>query len=227
MYRNSSSYEVNKVREELTPSPLNVRSVYDQVAQNYDSFYGDERCLEENAEVMSYMQKSFFSYKEGTNRVDGNILDIGSGTGLLLDHLSGSIVHPYYIGVDVSWEMVKVSQQKHPSYDFINCDVRQMMGFGNYDYVVALFGSLSYVPLGDAFDILTRTLSPEGRFMVMLYANGHSSRILHDQVVNDITFPVTEAEVATEVHNLGDRLTIQDIFLFGKMKEHLIIKGIK
>ena len=182
------------MREELTPSPLNVRSVYDQVAQNYDSFYGDERCLEENAELMSYMQKSFFSYKEGTNRVDGNVLDIGSGTGLLLDHLSGSIVHPYYIGVDVSWEMVKVSQQKHPSYDF---------------------------------NFLTRTLSPEGRFMVMLYANGHSSRILHDQVVNDITFPVTEAEVATEVHNLGDRLTIQDIFLFGKMKEHLIIKGKK
>lgn len=110
-------------------------SQYDDIASKYDTLFRDETSLVENREVGEMLPP-----------LSGSILDIGCGTGLLTEIVG--ILPDDYLGVDPSKGMLEQFTGKHPEFkkrvvcepfDGRNLDCR------NFDNIVALFGSPSYL----------------------------------------------------------------------------------
>ena len=85
---------------------------YDSSAEIYDNRYKDIQDKK---------------YKEIFSRVDISgkkaILDVGCGTGTFLDIISKSQVNgTKLVGIDLSFEMIKIAHEKNPDIDFIVAD---------------------------------------------------------------------------------------------------------
>lgn len=110
-------------------------SQYDDIAVKYDDLFRDESSLVENREVGAMLPP-----------LNGSILDIGCGTGLLTEVYN---IDPQdYLGVDPSIGMLTQFKKKHPEFTerlvnepFTgkNIDCKQ------FDNIVAMFGSPSYL----------------------------------------------------------------------------------
>jgi len=73
---------------------MHLENQYDTIAKEYDSLFTDEQSIQENNMIASMLSS-----------VKGSVLDIGCGTGLLLDLISVS--ENDYLGVDSSAEKAK------------------------------------------------------------------------------------------------------------------------
>lgn len=143
----------------INRAAINLHSPYDDIADRYDGLFCDERSKRENAEMFALLPRDV-----------GHLLDIGCGTGLLLDYLSPD----RYTGIDPSQKMLDRLKVKHPQYadGLIKSRFESFHG-GVYDTVVALFGSASYVNPS----VLSRVemmLNPGGRYFLMFYKSDYS-----------------------------------------------------
>ncbi|UXD21360.1 type 11 methyltransferase [Ignicoccus pacificus DSM 13166] len=73
---------------------LEVARYYDAIARGYDELYGEEQ------ERKYYVGLKILPPKE-------RVLDAGCGTALLSEHVEG-----YYLGIDISIEMLKIGKEK-------------------------------------------------------------------------------------------------------------------
>ena len=152
-----------KKTAKFSPGNLSVGDYYDTIAQDYDAEYVDAKSEAEN-----FLLKHLLDVDE---HVSGNVLDIGCGTGLLLDLFD--IPTDRYCGVDPSNKMVTLAAKKHPDHLFVNSSAEYIpyVKDGTVDNVVSLFGPLNYSDDLDAILHETcRVLSPGGQFFHMFYA---------------------------------------------------------
>jgi ubiquinone/menaquinone biosynthesis C-methylase UbiE len=144
------------------------KQIYNRLSKVYDDSYNDPIHRIEDDFVYKYLVDKGFT--------KGKILDIGSGTGSLLDNTS--ISTDYYTGLDISEKMIDLSSTKHPDYKFVKGTMSNMP-FENesFDNVLSLFGSFSYT-----FDCvktvqeINRVLKPGGRFFIMAYGDKYETR---------------------------------------------------
>jgi len=102
-------------------------TLYGEVAGRYDEHYSDRVSQLENAWLQDWLDP-----------LDGSILDLGCGTGLLLDIMD---IDPCrYRGVDPSEEMLGVARGKHPEHSF-SVDVPPWV---QYDNLVCLWSVLPH-----------------------------------------------------------------------------------
>lgn len=105
---------------------------YNSIAQYYDSLFIDNHSNIENKEV-TRMLKS----------VRGSVLDIGCGTGLLVELIG--IQPTDYVGIDPSKMMLKKFIEKHPKYKAcLHCTPFERYN-QTADNLIALFGAASYL----------------------------------------------------------------------------------
>jgi hypothetical protein len=122
-----------------------IFSVYDEMATDYDARYATDECRAENDLVMTLIRRSLGPIAPTT-------LDVGCGTGLLLDY---KITHPkLYTGIDPSQGMLNELVRKHPEAtriiparweDFALPAEAGVSTPESFDLVVSLFGSPSYI----------------------------------------------------------------------------------
>ena len=106
---------------------------YDAIAEKYDSLFADKESIKENEQVASMLLA-----------VKPPVMDIGCGTGLLVDLLN--VKASDYIGVDPSKKMLAVFHRKHPEHKLLNMPFEWLdSNEVDYNMAVALFGSASYV----------------------------------------------------------------------------------
>jgi SAM-dependent methyltransferase len=116
--------------------------VYDSIGPDYDAMWTKPTDLDENKAVRSFILGHFGAYAPKT-------LDIGCGTGLLLD--LGITSPAIYTGVDPSQGMLNELVLKHPKvspdqlYAAPLQDVIDRFGTGEFDLVAALFAPTSYL----------------------------------------------------------------------------------
>lgn len=127
---------------------------YDAVAESYDSLFKDKASIEENRKIASMLFE-----------VSGIFLDVGCGTGLLLDILKVS--PDEYWGIDPSSKMLDVFRKKHPEYNNL-CIPFELLNlkFATFNSIVALFGSASYIDIEALTDI------PEGKNIFLMFYKG-------------------------------------------------------
>jgi SAM-dependent methyltransferase len=130
---------------------------YDAIAPVYDSLFVDAESRSENLALMELLG-------DVSKR---SVLDIGAGTGLLLDHQAID----RYTGIDPSRAMLEQLQKKHPGANVRRTPLNSFVG-GAYDVVVALFGTASYLS-EEEIERVPTLLNADGRYFLMFYAPGY------------------------------------------------------
>lgn len=105
---------------------------YNSIAKYYDSLFIDNQSDVENKEITCML-----------GNIRGSLLDIGCGTGLLVELIN--IPPADYIGIDPSELMLRKFIEKHPKYETrLHCTSFEIYG-QTADNLIALFGAASYL----------------------------------------------------------------------------------
>lgn len=134
-------------------------SKYDEIAEVYDSFFNDEESLLENNQVADMLSD-----------VKGRVYDIGCGTGLLTELIKVAPIN--YYGVDPSYAMLDKFMEKHDSYRHrvVQDDFEHdAVDLNRFDWVVSLFGSISYVEPKS----LSRIAESSAKYFLMFYRSDY------------------------------------------------------
>jgi len=146
---------------------VTVGDAYSRVAADYDDHYRDPVSEAENRLVFGFLQQAL---------PHGRVLDLGCGTALALDKLT--IAPGDYVGVDISPGMLKIAEDKHPGYEFIEADMTDLpFEPASFDAAISLFGPPSYCQsLMAVRRELRRVLRPGGVYFLMLYGLRHKTK---------------------------------------------------
>ena len=110
-----------------------VVDAYDSIAEKYDAIYSNDHYENENVIVYELLKRHLGGIPVGTT------LDMGCGTGALLDNLPLFNADDY-VGMDLSPEMLKVAKTKHPRYMFVEhdyTDIHIAPNHPKYDNVIS------------------------------------------------------------------------------------------
>ena len=136
------------------------QSPWDEVAHLYDAGPGTSEYDRERDAVCEIIE----SYV----RQAQSVLDIGCGTGFLLDRFE---VRPAsYDGIDISHLMLRRLVTKHPAHvDSVEvCSFEEWYPVQRYDLVLGLFGAGSWI-LPEYLVKVPMLLNPGGRWILMTY----------------------------------------------------------
>lgn len=142
------------------PPPSTAAQAYDVIAEQYDDLFDSPEDMQESRAVCSMAAAMLPS--------GGRLLDVGCGTGLMLDFTN--VAKADYLGIDPSRRMLERLKAKHPGAEAVNTDVAHFHDCQGFDFVTALFGSASYL-LADEWHKLKALLRPQGRLLAMFYAD--------------------------------------------------------
>lgn len=148
----------------------NVGKYYDDDATDFESRYWDN----------SVLQRIRQSFREEVKRSRADsILEVGFGPGFDLVHFARIMPDANVYGVDVSLEMVRLTQRKIDSMQLANAavcqgsveDIERCFPDIRYDMIYVFFGALNTVnDLKETADVLVKRLNPEGK-MVLTFVN--------------------------------------------------------
>lgn len=110
-----------------------AETVYDTLAPKYDDRYSSNSYLGENAQLFNALSP----------HLKGSILDIGCGTGLLLEYYPTAPA--LYLGIDPSQGMMNEFIRKFPNHSFKQSTFDNFDFSRHFDVGVSLFGAASYI----------------------------------------------------------------------------------
>jgi SAM-dependent methyltransferase len=146
-----------------------TRALYESLAPTYDIHYTEPIHIAEDRAtrllLTPYVKLSGEPY----------ILDLGCGTGWLLDNFP-CIFPSRYIGIDLSPSMIAAARAKHPDHVFLDTDIRDLAAVLDLprppvqpDLIVSTFGTLSHLPPETWVPILSAITPPGCRYFLTLF----------------------------------------------------------
>ena len=127
------------IKDTILINKTYVSEQYNKIAYKYDELFTDPESKHQDAEIFK-MLKPIIDHKKYFDNTN-TILDVGSGTGLLVDLLKPDPEN--YIGIDPSFIMVKLAKQKFPEHTF-KCNKLETY-HKPADIIISLYGSMNYV----------------------------------------------------------------------------------
>ncbi len=177
---------------------------FDRIAGVYDKEYSTNAADIEQSE-------EYFT-RAAPNPVE-KILDIGCGTGMLVDFRTRRIEPENYTGIDVSAGMLGTFAAKHPAYrnrlirtafeDFLPADDEE------FDTITALFGVASYIEPAIFLPKVHELLKPGGRAFLMYHSpkrgnGGCYKRFGIDSKTTPYHAPANEAILRGDIYDILD-----------------------
>ena len=145
-------------RRAFSPRKQNALALADRLARQRDAWIDKQRFFFE--EDWRYLR---FLVPEGRR-----VLDLGCGTGALLDQLKPS----YGVGVDFSEAMIEVARAKHPHLTFVHGDVEALDTLaldGPFDVIVMSDTVGTLDDCLESFRSLHRLCTPDTRVIVVYH----------------------------------------------------------
>lgn len=100
-------------------------------------------------------------------REGGVIIDVGCGTGSLLDAVTHNVPNSYrVIGIDISAESVKLAKQKNARVDFIVCDIDALPFRDKVSDMVIIKNVLHHLSTLQPLDNIIRLLNSSGFLLI-------------------------------------------------------------
>jgi len=148
---------------------------FDKIAPIYDDLYTN------NKESMAETNTLVRLIAKWSNPKSTSLLDLGCGTGLMLEHASFYAKNlKEYTGIDISSGMIDILRKKFKSTTDIklNSIVGDINNFTEYipkyqkfDICLSTFGSFSYIDdLETSFSEIRKRLNPKGLAVLMFYS---------------------------------------------------------
>ena len=137
----------------------NLIASYDQIAEKYDSLFDNQ--ADKSIEFNLMYKLNIWQYD--------SVLDVGCGTGALLDYFTCSD----YLGIDPSIKMLERFEVKHPGHNAIQLKFESLVTTKKYSFVLALFGSFSYINPKELIRVQAM-LEPNGQAFIMVYKQGYT-----------------------------------------------------
>lgn len=152
-----------------------MKADYDEIADKYDKFFSSDEYRKEDFEVARKIP------------IKGKVLDIGCGTGLLIDLYRQKKVsdNSYeYVGVDPCFNMLKRLILKYGDKKCLCCKFEEMDCSEKYDTIVSLYNSPSYIKPKCITKI--KKVSKKGANVFLMFAKDGYTPIAHSLCGNDI-----------------------------------------
>lgn len=189
----------------MTKQRKQVADFYNKEATGYDKNYSSPVCKAEDRIITSLIAP----------HVKGKVIDVGCGTGLLLDYLSIK----NYCGLDISDNMITRAHTKHPKAVFGVGDMNKIPYPKNtFDTLVSLYGPLSYsLSPQKSLAEFTRVLIPGGKMIVMPYTKRVENNLFlgeYSTAVND-DIPKTYYNSQTLLKLFKKCSDLENIQMFG------------
>ena len=158
-----------------------ILTLYDDVAACYDSRYTSPIHVAEDL-ATELLLAPFINETLVVHLEDALVLDLGCGTGWMLDHFP-HLTPSQYIGVDLSPPMVAAARVKHPNHVFFQDDIILLPVILDLPrpkprptLIVSLFGALSHLPPTAWAPLISEITTPECRYFLTLYTERATTR---------------------------------------------------
>ncbi len=201
----------------LTADMTNPAEYYDAVAKGYDQIFSGPIYQAEEKAVFDLLQ----------NRIRGEILDIGCGTGLFLEYQNPKD----YVGVDISSKMVKKAQLKYPDRQFVVADMQEYVASlpdASIDTIFSMFGALSYSLTPTEFVAqCKRVLRKHGRIIMMPITQRTGAGLyLSNTTVTGNKIPKIcySTQMARDLFQDFDEVNVMGLNYFGNMASEMSTK---
>ncbi len=139
----------------------NKKFLFDQWASSYDWLFPSV--------IYQAIHKRLLEYVDLPERA--NILDMGCGTGRLLERLATEFADVRGTGLDLSSNMLRIARQSnshHPRLIYIEGNAESLpFGEGQFDAVFSTISFLHYLEPQQVLSEVARVLSPGGRFYLV------------------------------------------------------------
>jgi len=140
--------------------------IYNSVAEQYDNIFVDNLSIAEDKALVKILKPLI---KEALI-ADGTILDVGCGTGWLLDHTKIPVSN--YVGFDISHEMIKRSSTKHKRHKFYQGDMKIKWATKKAKLVLSLWTVANYDTPKRQIRYMAETLEPKGKAVFVVHTAG-------------------------------------------------------
>jgi SAM-dependent methyltransferase len=137
-----------------------VSEQYNKIAYKYDELFLDPESKKQDVEIFQLLKPHIKNKK---------ILDIGSGTGLLVNILKPDPEN--YIGIDPSYIMIKLAKKKFPNYNF-KCNKLETY-HKPADIAISLYGSMNYV----IDDYIDKVIMLAPKHFLVFYKNDYNPEV--------------------------------------------------
>ncbi len=164
------------------PLKNKVKKRFSKAASTYDKYADTHR------QIVSYLIS-----KTAVHTTKGNILDLGSGTGLLTEQIQNLNISSDILSLDLSFEMLSTQKEKNLSAKkvplLIQGDIDNLPLIENsFDLIVSStalqWSDINYIP-----ELITNTLKKNGQFSLAIISSG-TFKLLRE-VKQDITGEIT------------------------------------
>lgn len=137
---------------------LLINDIYSGIAEQYDIYFTSGKYHKENLQLF-----------HNTLRIDTSdtILDIGCGTGILLDYIE--IDSSQYFGIDPSESMLHVFRKKHPEYEVQKTLFENFQSHRKFTVILALWGAPNYINPDKINRIYRYKKSSQSKIVLMYY----------------------------------------------------------
>lgn len=191
---------------------LPEETFYDTIAEKYDDEYHYNLALAENQFITDLIKKE--------NIHEGNVLDLGCGTGLFLDYIPKD--KSQYYGIDISSNMLNKMKEKHPGANAVKMNITDIVKnfrMNSFDSVISLFGSLAYIEdTGEAIDGIYNLLKPGGKFFLMVPTEKYITRrnFIGNKFNSDIKLSTYTSDCAKKYFSKFSQTKIKGFNLFAE-----------
>lgn len=152
---------------------MNVSKVYNSLATKYDSLYQGKYYKKEDKALFKLISKV----------LHGDILDVGCGTGLMLEYIK--IRKEKYLGVDISAGMIDKMATKFPAHKTRLCAFEELPENKKFDSIISTYGAPSYIEANHYHKFL-ELLKKDGFLFLMFYAKDYFPGYYTDEMKMNI-----------------------------------------
>lgn len=145
-------------------------------------------------------------------------LDFGCGTAPYIDQFNNF----NYTGLDLSSNMIDKAKIKHPSYQFINCDLKSIADGEQYDLVISLMDVINYITdeneLQLIFAKIASILKANGYFLFDIHTEKYAEFFADYEYSTEVTAGIFNWKIKTS----GDR--IYHVIYLQKANDEVIVE---